>query len=246
MSQPIDTAEPARFDLTRGFLSKQEHMLTGLGLAPNFTTHPTTKGDANEAQWVTVLDRFLPGRYGVGPIFAIDSRGGQSDQIDLAIYDRQYSPLFFEQGDVQFVPAESVYAVFEVKPEMSKANLEYAAAKVESVRSLFRTSAPIAHAGGIFEPKDPKDKPILGGLLSTKWSWAATDSQSGIDAIGKSGLDFGIAVEAIAFDQTNGVELSPSGEQLIWFAMRLYRRLSKLGTVLAIDLDSYYPPTPAV
>ncbi len=217
-------------------------MLTGLGLTPAFTNHPTTKGDANEAQWVSVLANFLPGRYGVGPIFAIDSRGGQSDQIDLAVYDRQYSPLFFEEGDVRFVPAESVYAVFEVKPEMSKANLEYAAAKVESVRSLYRTSAPIPHAGGVFEPRNPDEKPILGGFLSTKWSWASEDSQSGIDAIKASRLDLGIAVQSMAFDQMDDFDISPDREQLIWFAMRLYRRLSKLGTVLAIDLDAYYPP----
>lgn len=242
MTKSDEASQPAKFDLARGFLAKQEHMLTGLGLTPTFTTHPTTKGDANEAQWVTVLGKFLPARYGVGPIFAIDHLGGQSDQIDLAIYDRQYSPLFFNEGDVHFVPAESVYAIFEVKPEMSKENLEYAAAKVESVRSLTRTSAPIPHAGGVFEPKDPKDKPILGGLLTTKWGWATSDSQSGMDAIATSGLDLGIAIDTIAFDQGDNLQTSPGGEQLIWFAMRLYRRLSRLGTVLAIDLDAYYPP----
>lgn len=233
---------PSPFELAEGFLAKQAHMLTGLGLMPNFTNHPTTKGDASEAQWVKVLDEFLPARYVVGPIFAIDSLGNQSDQIDLAIYDRQYSPLFFEQGGVRFVPAESVYAVFEVKPETSKAHLEYTAAKVESVRSLFRTSAPIPHAGGVFAAQDPKDKPILGGFLSTEWSWASSDSKSGIDAIVESGLDLGIAVRSTAFDQQGALEFAPENEQLIWFAMRLYKRLSRLGTVLAIDLDAYYPP----
>lgn len=231
---------PTPFDLARGFHAKQAHMLTGLGLMPNFTNHPTTKGDASEAQWVAVLDEFLPARYGVGPIFAIDSRGDQSDQIDLAIFDRQYSPLFFEEGGIRFVPAESVYAVFEVKPEMSKSTLDYAAAKVESVRSLFRTSAPISHAGGVFEPQDPQDKPILGGFLSTEWSWASVDS--GIDAILESGLDLGIAVRSTAFDKQATLEFATENEQLIWFAMRLFRRLSRLGTVLAIDLDAYYPP----
>jgi hypothetical protein len=66
-------------------------MLAGLGLTPEFTDHPGTKGDASESRWVEVPREFLPERYGVGPIFAIDSVGGQSDQLDIAIFDQQYS-----------------------------------------------------------------------------------------------------------------------------------------------------------
>lgn len=229
------------FDLARGFHAKQEHMLTGLGLMPDFTSHPTAKGDANEGHWTRVIDEFLPARYGVGPIFAIDSKGGQSHQIDVAVFDRQYSPLFFEQDGIKFVPAESVYAVFEVKPSMNKAHLEYAAEKVQSVRALHRTSAPIAHAGGTFDPIDPRDKPILGGFLSTDSDWTSLSGDAASEAIDASGLDLGIAVRQGAFERFDGIRLAPAGEQLIWFAMRLYRRLAALGTVLAIDLEEYYP-----
>lgn len=231
----------SQFDLTNGFRAKQDHMLTGLGLMPDFTNHPTAKGDANEGHWVEVLREFLPARYGVGPIFAIDSRGDQSDQIDVAIFDQQYSPLFFHQNGISFVPAESVYAVLEVKPSMNKANLEYASAKVASVTALYRTSAPITHAGGVFEPIDPGTKPILGGFLSTECEWSSLDGDAALSAIAASGLDFGIAVRAGAFEQTSAIRLAPEGEQLIWFAMALYKRLATLGTALAIDLTEYYP-----
>jgi hypothetical protein len=234
-----------KFDLAGGFLAKQEHMLTGLGLTPTFTDHPGTKGNATEAHWVDVLGEFLPARYGVGPIFAIDSLGNQSDQIDVAIFDRQYSPLFFEQNGVRFVPAESVYAVFEVKPDLSKRQLQYAAEKIASVRSLHRTSTEITHAGGIYAPQDPSDKPILGGILATEWGWSEVESEAAQEAIKVSGLDLGIAVRRTAFDQQDELEMAPGDQQLIWFAMRLYRRLSKTGTVLAIDLDAYYSPQPS-
>lgn len=46
-------AEP--FDLAKAYTAKQDHMLTGLGLTPQFTDHPGTKGDATEEQWLSVL-----------------------------------------------------------------------------------------------------------------------------------------------------------------------------------------------
>lgn len=233
------------FDLAKAYTAKQDHMLTGLGLMPQFTDHPGTKGDATEEQWVSVLREFLPQRYGVGPIFAIDSLGQQSGQIDIAIFDRQYSPLFFEQGDVRFVPVESVYAVCEVKPRMNKENLDYARDKVASVRRLHRTSAEIWHAGGTYPPQDPEAKPILGVFLSTDLDWGDIRGAAAVGSITEpqpTGLDLGIAVRGGAFDQTDGVAYSPGGQELIWFATRLYRALSRLGTALAIDLDAYYVP----
>ena len=233
------------FDLAKAYTAKQDHMLTGLGLMPQFTDHPGTKGDATEEQWVSVLREFLPQRYGVGPIFAIDSLGQQSGQIDIAIFDRQYSPLFFEQGDVRFVPVESLSAVCELKPRMNKENLDYARDKVASVRRLHRTSAEIRHAGGTYPAQDPEAKPILGVFLSTDLDWGDIRGAAAVGSITEpqpTGLDLGIAVRGGAFDQTDGVAYSPGGQELIWFATRLYRALSRLGTALAIDLDAYYVP----
>ncbi len=238
---------PEPFDLGKAFGAKQDHMLTGLGLMPNFTNHPTSKGDATEDQWISTLGEFLPRRYGVGRVFAIDAHGGQSQQIDLAIFDQQYSPLFFEQGGLHFVPVESIYAVFEVKPTLNKVLVEYAREKVASVRSLHRTSVPIRHAGGTFPAQDPASKPILGGILATETEWTDLSSAAARDAILAGGLDdsldFAVAVRSGAAERA-GSELvyAPGGQQLIWFAIRLFRRLASIGTVLALDLDEYARP----
>lgn len=238
-------AEP--FDLSLAFTAKQDHMLTGLGLMPNFTNHPTAKGDATEDRWVQTLAEFLPRRYGVGKVFAIDSRGGQSDQIDVAIFDQQYSPLFFEQSGLHFVPVESIYAVFEAKPELSKAYVDYARNKIASVRRLHRTSVQIRHAGGVFEAQDPATKPIIGGILATQSAWSDLGGDAAKSALLAGSdidrLDFAIAVRDAAVERV-GEELvySPDRRQLIWFAMRLFKRLSTIGTVLALDLDEYGRP----
>lgn len=238
---------PAPFDLGKAFGAKQQHMLTGLGLMPSFTDHPTSKGNATEDQWISVLKEFLPRRYGVGRVFAIDSRGGQSEQIDLAIYDQQYSPLFFEQEGLRFVPVESIYAVFEVKPRLDKSNVTYARAKIASVRSLHRTTVPIRHAGGEYPAQDPTSKPIIGGIVATDSGWNNLSSAAASDAIlggnAMESLDFAIAVRHGAVEQVQGkLHFAPTGQHLIWFAVQLFQRLAKIGTVLALDLDAYAAP----
>ncbi|MGC4175339.1 DUF6602 domain-containing protein [Demequina sp.] len=210
-------------------------------------THPSAKGTATEGQWIRTLAGFLPARYGVGTVFVIDSDGKRSDQIDLAIFDRQYSPLFFTEGDFDVVPVESIYAIFEVKPVLDLDKVKYAQAKIASVTSLKRTSVPIAHAGGVYPAQDPTSKPILGGLLSTRSEWKPMDGTAAraglLSDAGGCQLDFAIAVDSGATERVgNALEYAPPETQLIWFALRLLRRLSAMGTVVALDLDAYARP----
>ena len=62
------------------------------------------------------------------------------------------------------VPAESVYAVFEIKPTFSRQWLRDAGEKAASVRALRRTSVPVIAGGGRRSPIRPR--PILAGLLA--------------------------------------------------------------------------------
>lgn len=50
-----------------------------------------------------------------------------------------------------YIPAESVYAVFEVKQDV-EGHIEYAAKKVESVRKLKRTSISMVASGKLRLP----------------------------------------------------------------------------------------------
>lgn len=244
-AQPADDVH--RFNLRDAYLRRQDQLLATLNVTPGFTDHPSAKGNASEVDWRAMLSSLLPGRYGVGPIFAVDSRGQRSDQIDIAIYDRQYAPLFFETsaGDL-VIPAESIYAAFEVKPIVDKEYVEYAGNKLASVRVLHRTSAEIRHAGGIYPAQDPADKPILGGLLAARSDWTDMEGRAAIRAITGAGpaqrLDLGLALDTKAFESTGPTHelvYSTDGTQLIWFALRLFRRLQRMGTALAIDLDEY-------
>src|SRR5437867_9759527 len=75
--------------------------------------HSTTKGDASEQVWLQMLQTYLPRRYQAEKAHVVDSNGVFSQQIDVVVFDRQYSPFIFHYEGQIVVPAESVYALFE-------------------------------------------------------------------------------------------------------------------------------------
>ncbi|WP_238964026.1 DUF6602 domain-containing protein [Mycobacterium paraintracellulare] len=241
------------FDLHRAFLNKQAALDASFLGIRDVTRHPTTMGDQLEADWTGVLSDFLPTRYAVGPIFAVDHEGSMSEQIDVAVYDKHFSPQWFGgANNVRFVPVESVYAVFEVKPKLNSTYIKAARKKAASVRRLKRTSAFIVHAGGRYERKRD-ETPIIAGILTNRTPW--TDPKIKLskyltdDRGHESFLDIGIAMDSICFDYTPTVTegdkvtwprtYNEAGQQLIHFIVRLFRQLQSIGTVPAIDMELY-------
>ena len=99
----------------------------------------------------------------------IDADGNCSQQIDIVVFDRQYSPFMYKTSGYQVVPRESVYAVIEVKQDMNKAHMEYAGAKAASVRELACTSVAIPHVSGVAAAKVPFHIPA--GLITLDCDW---------------------------------------------------------------------------
>jgi hypothetical protein len=131
--------------------------------------HPGTKGDGSENVWIELLNAYLPERYQASKAHVVDSLGHFSDQMDIVIYDRQYSPFVFYYQEQIVIPAESVYAVFEAKQTLNLSMVKYAQDKIASVRKLHRTSLPIPYAKGVY-PAKPLI-PIIGGILTLESEW---------------------------------------------------------------------------
>ncbi len=210
----------------------------------NSVDHPVDKGDNSEESWRNWLRKYLPNRYKVDKATIIDSNDHTSQQIDAVIYDAQYSYLAFQEHGVLYLPAESVYAVFEIKPTLKKVYLEYAADKAASVRNLYRTSAPIPHAGGVYPPKPLL--PIISGILTTdsEWSPAFGDSFKTLlkTLYGNKQIDCGCVISEGSFFcdyQTSMLSLSAKEDSLINFFLQLLAKLQEKGTVPAIDLNAY-------
>ncbi|MEQ1814716.1 MAG: DUF6602 domain-containing protein [Candidatus Nitrotoga sp.] len=236
----------SQIDLKEVFLSLQDELETRLQVGRAAIRHPGTKGEASELNWRDLLSAYLPQRYCVSKAFVVDSEDQCSDQIDIVIHDRQYSPLLFNHAGAIYVPAESVYCVLEVKQEINRQNLDYACDKAASVRTLKRTSVSIQHAGGEYAARKPFE--ILAGVLALEGG-ANLGELLKRELTGKNSLqrlEIGCAVRSGGFDigyadngDINRLEVNTGNSALVFFLMRLIHRLRSLATAPAMDFAQY-------
>jgi hypothetical protein len=206
--------------------------------------HPTSKGDASEKVWLELLQTYLPQRYQPAKAHVVDSNGVFSDQIDVVIFDRQYSPFIFHYQDQTIIPAESVYAVFEAKQSINAGYVDYTQKKVASVRRLHRTSLPIPYAQGTYPPKPLI--PILGGILTFESDWSPAFGQSFNDALNDGDANGRLNLGCVAahgyfnFNQgTSAYDVVVGGKPATAFLFKLISQLQFSGTVPMIDVHAY-------
>ncbi len=231
--------------LKDAFSTEQEVLRKKLLHAASSVTHDGELGGVSEGHFIEFLQNYLPKRYAVDSAIVIDSNGRTSDQIDIVIFDNQYTPLLLPQQRHRYVPAEAVYAVLEVKQKIDKGNLQYAGTKAESVRKLQRTSVRITAAGTTegHEPKKPF--PILSGILATDVAWsdgfesnAFIRHHNGLSK--RQGVNFGLALSGHYFDDYESEKHRVIGKNaLAQFLFRLLGALQDLGTVTAADWSKY-------
>ncbi len=232
--------------LRQAFARVHKRLAFELMHAAETITHDGERGRSTENDWITILRNYLPKRYAVDSGIAVDSTGRTSDQIDVIIFDQQYTPVLLETATIRLIPAEAIYAVFDAKPEINATTLKYASEKAESVRKLTRTSAPIPHAGGVYPAKALF--PIIGGILAEKVGWSKGFSDSFRDQLlslsqkPSTIIDCGCGLSHGAFDVYEKDGKLSFGQQeagLVFFLFRLLNKLQSLGTVPAIDWNAY-------
>lgn len=191
-----------------------------------------------------IFDAYLPSRYKSAKAFVVDSRGSFSDQIDIVVYDAQYSPPIFLYEKQTIIPAESVYAVFEAKQTLNAEHVEYARQKVASVRRLCRTSLPIPHAGGTYPDKKPVH--IRGGLLALDSDWKPAFGDPLSESLGSGedcdSLDLGCVATRGYFEfdeQKQEYETHEPSKPSTAFLFALISQLQSSGTVSMIDMRAY-------
>ena len=214
-----------------------------LEIARSALAHPVAKGDASEEVWVELFKTYLPQRYQAAKAFAVDSAGAFSEQIDVLVIDRQYTPFIFKYKGQTIVPAEGVYAAFEAKQTVTSDLIEYAQSKIASVRGLHRTSLPIPHAGGTYPPKPLPY--IFGGVLSFESNWKPGLGKPLLKALAKGGanrrLDIGCVAAHGMFtcNSTGCHDISPLKKPATAFLLELIALLQSSATVPMIDVRAY-------
>ncbi|QDV85398.1 DUF6602 domain-containing protein [Planctomycetes bacterium TBK1r] len=241
-------SEVNKVDLAGLFKSRQKATEAAQELNREYAIHQGTKGEATESSWIDLLQEYLPNRYAIERAMVVDSNGEASQQIDIVIFDRQYTPFVINFGGIVYIPAESVYAVFEVKQDISKDHVEYTSEKVQSVRRLLRTSAMITDHTGQARQKQLFEIPA--GILTLSSSWTPGLGDSFEEAIQNSWttehgkIHLGCVLSEGGFrvvkeSEKLTIEKSDREASLMYFLMSLFKTLQPLGTVPAVDMNEY-------
>lgn len=131
--------------------------------------HPGEKGQRRENALSEVLEDFLPRKYSVGSGEILAADGNISKQIDVIVYDALNSPLLANPAQSKIVPAESVYAVIEMKPDLKTSkDLQAAADNIRSAKKLSRAAIVDSHGG---HHKNKCNTPMLGAIFTYKDHW---------------------------------------------------------------------------
>lgn len=251
-------------DLKEMFAGLQTEMNAALKINRLAIPHQGSKGDATEDKWIEFLRTYLPKRYDVDKAMVIDHEGNVSQQIDIVLYDVFYTPFIFNHDGFKYIPAEGVYAVFEVKQDI-KNNIEYAGKKIESVRKLKRTSIPMVCTGCI-HPARPLS-PIFGGILSSTSNYEQTNTiEENLKKLtGMQSLDLCCCADKYSFyieydksfAEFKGTKIKEiyelydsrkvknvifnhhSENSIFTFFLQLVQYLKLIGTVPAIDINAY-------
>lgn len=222
-----------KINIKKLFTALDEEMHLKLSSKIDEIYHPTAKGDESELNWLGLLRDYLPERYTIDKGFVVDYQGNISEQIDIIIYDRHFTPFIFRGENVTYIPAEGVYAIFEIKPHLDCKNYKYAVNKFKSVRILKRTSAPFAHILGS-DKKGLFD--IFGGILTkqikSKECYNDINVKSELAVV--LSLDYGVKIN-------NGDSMESQEEEpiLAFFLLKLIEKLRACGSAPAIEVNKY-------
>lgn len=125
--------------------------------------HPGEYGGYRERLVHRMLRPFVPGKFGIGSGFVINSANEVSTQCDVVIFDRDRTPIIDGFNEQSFYPVETVAMVGEVKSDISSAadlnaHLEKLS-KVKRLRDRVQGPKPYfrAFSGGFDLASEPYD-----------------------------------------------------------------------------------------
>jgi len=80
------------------------------------STHSNITGNYREEMWIKLFRSIIPKKFSMAQgVMIIDSEGNVSNEVDIAVYDEQYTPYVFNYNTLKFIPIEAVAVVIECK-----------------------------------------------------------------------------------------------------------------------------------
>lgn len=85
--------------------------------------HKSLTGNYREEMWMKFFRSIIPRKYSMAQnVMIIDSNGNVSNEVDIAVFDEQYTPYVFQYNTLKFIPIEAVSIVIECKSRDLKEN----------------------------------------------------------------------------------------------------------------------------
>jgi len=122
-------------DIKENYLKMERELVTQLNY--DVTNHQLTAGSYREEIWVNFFTRIVPKKFNIArSVFIIDSNQNVSKEVDIAIYDEQYTPYIFNYGLIKFIPVEAVAAVVQCKSRnLNPEDLEKWAYSIDALKT---------------------------------------------------------------------------------------------------------------
>lgn len=80
------------------------------------SNHGGLTGDSREVMWMEFFRKIIPKKYSLAQgVIIIDSEGNHSNEVDIAVFDEQYTPYVFQHNSLKFIPIEAVAVAIECK-----------------------------------------------------------------------------------------------------------------------------------
>jgi hypothetical protein len=123
-------------ELFKGVLTQAASKLQLSSADARFYAHKGIKGDERAAILAEFLHEHMPEDIGIGKGEAIDYRDSRTGQLDIVIYDKSASAPVLSSQENLLLPAESLFAVIEVKTTLTQNEMDSSYVAAKKVRRL--------------------------------------------------------------------------------------------------------------
>lgn len=142
--------------------------------------HDGLTGDHREQMWLKLFRSIIPQKFSMSQgVMIIDSDGNVSKEVDIAVYDEQYTPYVFQYNTLKFIPIEAVAVVIECKS--TSVNKDKLVKWADAIEKLKPSPCGIArivsgYACGLTNTSQTRTRPIK--ILAATKEYKTTESQS--------------------------------------------------------------------
>lgn len=183
------------------------------------SNHGGLTGDSREVMWMEFFRKIIPKKYSLAQgVIIIDSEGNHSNEVDIAVFDEQYTPYVFQHNSLKFIPIEAVAIAIECKSSNFDVDkLEVWSDNIKKLVPKTKGIARMAAQGVVMVENDTqkRTRPIL--ILASNLKRQTANSSSGMFEKLDKAFDFILMKQKSVFH----LRAPNEGERLVWWANEL-------------------------